>query len=84
MEGFTTAIQSQIEDILSSAERKIHKIMLDHHHKLVKVINKMMELVEEKIGGITHHPEAFPAIRTLLMKENAQWRDRRIYIASGK
>lgn len=69
VDGYKTATASQIEDILSQAERKIHRIMLDHHKKLTKVINRKLEAVEEKIGGITHHPEASTAIRKTLMKE---------------
>ena len=69
VDGYNTATKSQIEDILSKAERKIHKIMLDHHRKLSKVIDRKLEAVEEKIGDITHHPEASTAIHTTLQKE---------------
>ena len=55
VDGVSTAIKLQIEDILSIAEGKIHKVMLNHHHKLVRVINRKLEAVEERIGGITHH-----------------------------
>ena len=56
-----------IEDILSKAERKVHNIMVDHHRKLVKVINRKLEGVEKEIG--THHPAASTTINTIHKKE---------------
>ena len=72
-----TAIKSQIEDILANAERRIFKLMHDHHHKLTKVIDKRLEVVEDKIGGITHHPEASSTIHNTIKKNWGRWSDRK-------
>ena len=70
VDGYNTATKSQTEDILSKAEGKIHKIMLDHHRKLTEVINRKLEAVEEKIQGIMHHPPLTPTSRDpALIKE---------------
>ena len=66
MDGFVTKTRPDIEDILSKAERKIHNVMLDHHKKFIRVINRKLEAVEEKIGKILHHPAASTTIQAAL------------------
>ena len=53
-----------------SAERKIHKVLVDHHFKLTKVINKKLEEAEERIGGVTRHPHASTATHNTIVKES--------------
>ena len=69
VDGFVTKTRSDIEDILSKAERKIHNVMLDHHKKLIRVINRKLEAVEEKIGELMHHPAASTTIQAAHSKQ---------------
>ena len=68
MDGYETKTRLMIEDILPKAEGK-------------SIISWLITLgtgesdqqetigVEEKIGGVTHHPAAFTTIHTIFKKE---------------